>query len=119
MLWILCFGLIALWQKFHHDRSLLALVVGVAAVTLGPLGVVWPKVMRPIFIGWMTAVYPIGWTVSRVVLGIVFYLLFTPIAWVFRLIGRDELRLKPIPHVRTYWQSKPGSANKAQYLRQF
>jgi len=111
--------MIALWQEFHHGRHTLALALAILAVTLGPLGLAWPRIMRPVFIGWMALVYPIGWTVSRLVLGILFFGLFTPVAWIFRIMGRDELRLKPQPHATTYWQPKPRANDKAQYMRQF
>jgi len=118
-IWVVFFGALAAWQEFHHARPTLALALAVLAVTLGPLGLVWPRIMRPVFVGWMALVYPIGWTVSRIVLGIVFFGLFTPVAWIFRMKGRDELRLKPQPHATTYWQAKPQADDKAQYLRQF
>ena len=91
----------------------------VLAVTVGPLGIAWPRAITPLFIGWMALVYPIGWIVSRIVLGLLFYGLFTPVALVFRIIGRDELRLKPEPQTTTYWQPKPHAIDKTQYLRQF
>ena len=118
-IWVVFFGAIAAWQEFHHHRHTVALTLGVLSVTLGPLGVAWPRIIRPVFIGWMVLVYPIGWTVSRVVLGAIFYGLFTPMAWIFRLSGRDELGLKPRPDVSTYWHSKPAATDKARYLRQF
>jgi len=118
-IWIVFFGAIAAWQRFHHHRETLAIVLAVLAVTVGPIGVAWPRAIRPIFVGWMTLAYPIGWTVSRIVLGAVFYGLFTPIGIVFRLMGRDELGLKRQPQAATYWQPKPRASDKAQYLRQF
>ena len=43
----------------------------------------------------MVLAFPIGWTVSLVLLGLVYYGLFTPIGLVFRLVGRDALQLRP------------------------
>ena len=40
----------------------------------------------------MVLAFPIGWTVSQVILLLMFYGLFTPIGLVFRLIGRDPLQ---------------------------
>jgi hypothetical protein len=116
---IVFFGAIAARQEFHHHRHGLATVFTVLAVTIGPLGLAWPRVIKPVFIGWMALAYPIGWTVSRIVLGIIFYGLFTPVAWIFRLIGRDELALKSQPTAPTYWRPKPGAVEQSQYLRQF
>lgn len=43
---------------------------------------------------WMRFGFLIGMIVSPIVLGIIFFGLFTPIALLMRLSGRDELRLK-------------------------
>jgi saxitoxin biosynthesis operon SxtJ-like protein len=118
-LWIIFFGTMAMWQGLHHARHALALALAVLAVTIGPVGMVAPRFIRPIFVGWMIAVYPIGWVVSRIVLGILFYGLFTPVGLAFRFLGRDELRLKPQGEAATYWLKKPQAEDKAQYLRQF
>lgn len=116
---ILFFGAISARQEFHHHRHVLAILLAVLAATIGPLGLVWPRVIKPVFIGWMALAYPIGWTVSRIVLGVIFYGLFTPMAWIFRLIGRDELALKSQPAAVTYWRPKPNTVEQSQYLRQF
>jgi hypothetical protein len=117
--WVAFFGTLAVWQQFHHHRPGVAIALAAAALTMGPVGLAWPRAMRPVFIGWMALVYPIGWTMSRIVLGAVFYGLFTPVAYIFRIVGRDELRLRPQPQRATYWQIKPRVNDNAQYLRQF
>jgi hypothetical protein len=116
-LWIIFFGAIAARQEYHHHHHTAALVLAVLAFTLGPLGLVWPRAMKPIFVGWMGLAYPIGWVVSRVVLSLIFFGLFTPVAWVFRLKGRDALRMRPHPQAATYWVTKP-HMERAQYFRQ-
>lgn len=118
-MWIVFFGGAAAWQQFARHRPTFAVVLAVLAVTVGPLGVAWPRAIRPVFIGWMALAYPIGWIVSRIVLAVVFYFVFTPVAWVFRLIGRDVLELKSQPAATTYWHSKPTVADQSAYLRQF
>jgi len=118
-LWIVFFLAIAARQEYHHQRHTVAIVLAVLAVTIGPLGLAWPRIIRPVFTGWMRVTYPIGWVVSRVVLGIIFYGLFTPVAWLFRIMGRDALMLKPRPDSGTYWCPKPSASDKAQYMRQF
>jgi hypothetical protein len=118
-LWIVVFGAAAGLQEFQHARHVPALTLAALAITIGPLGLMWPRAIKPIFIAWMALAYPIGWVVSRVVLGIVFHGLFTPVALIFRAIGRDALRLKPRPEAATFWLPKARAVDKAQYLRQF
>ena len=71
--------------------------VAVLAVLVGSMGLLHPPLVRWIFVGWMMAVFPIGWLVSRVVLAGVFYGCFTPLAFLFRLMGRDPLGLSAPP----------------------
>jgi hypothetical protein len=118
-LWLVFFGGFAAWQWLHHGRPAAGIVLGILSITIGPLGIASPRLIRPVFVGWMIVVYPIGWVVSRVVLGFLFYGLFTPVALLFRAMGRDELRLKPQPHAKTYWSGKPRVTDKTKYLRQF
>ena len=118
-IWLVFFGANAAWQGFHHERHGLALALALLAVTIGPLGITAPRLIRPVFIGSMALTYPIGWIVSRVMLGILFYGLFTPVALLFRARGRDELRLKPQRDAATYWATKPHATDKAEYLHQF
>jgi hypothetical protein len=118
-MWIVFFGAAAAWQRLVLHRPVLSTVLAVLAVTVGPMGVAWPRLIRPVFVGWMAIAYPIGWVVSRIILGVVFYFVFTPVAWFFRLVGRDALELKSQPTATTYWHPRPKVTDKSAYLRQF
>lgn len=52
------------------------------------------EVARIVFVGLVTITYPIGLVISTLALGFMFYLVFTPIAWLMRIGGRDALRLR-------------------------
>lgn len=64
-----------------------------ATLAGGLLGVL-AELLRPIYVAWMVAAFPIGWTISLVVMAAMFYGLFTPIGLFFRLIGRDSMELQ-------------------------
>src|SRR5262245_14682647 len=117
-LWIVFIGLVAVRQELSQ-RPTVALIVAILAVGIGVMGLLAPRLIKPLFVGWMMAVFPIGWVVSRIVLGTIFYLVFTPISLIFRIIGRDALALKPGSTNSSYWRSRPGSNDQKQYLRQF
>jgi hypothetical protein len=118
-IWIVFFGATAIVQEVQAGRRTVAMVLALVALTIGPLGLVWPKVIKPIFLAWMLIAFPIGWVVSHAVLWLLYFGLFTPIAWIFRVRGRDELRLEPDPSASSYWVRKPSALDKSQYLRQF
>jgi hypothetical protein len=80
-------------------------------------GIVYPPAIRPVFVGLILATYPIGWVVSHVLLGAIFYLLFLPIGLILRLTGHDPLHLKP-PRQNTLWKTPVGKTDPASYLRQ-
>ena len=116
-LWLVVFGALAAWRVWQGNTGVWTQVLAAAAVLIGGLGLVWPMAIRWIFTGWMIAVFPIGWTVSRLVLAALFYVLFTPVALVFRLAGRDALHLKRT-NPQSYWSQKPVAASPEEYFRQ-
>lgn len=80
-------------------------------------GLIHPPLIRPIFVGLILATFPIGWMVSHVLLGAIFYGLVTPIGRILRLTGHDPLQLKP-PTETTLWKTPVGKTDPASYLRQ-
>ena len=118
-LWLVFFGGLALWQGLVRGQTGLATLWAVLALTIGPLGLIRPGWIRPIYVGWMVLAFPIGWTVSQVMLALMFYGLFTPIGLLFRLLGRDALHRTRRPEVESYWTPKPAPAGPKSYFRQF
>ena len=88
-------------------------VCGVQAV----LGAAYPPAIRPVFVGLILLTYPIGWVVSHVLLGAIFYLLFLPIGLALRMTGHDPLQLKR-PAGNSLWKTPVGKTDPASYLRQ-
>jgi hypothetical protein len=115
---ILFFGLLAV-RLALHDRYVAASFFAAFAVIVGPLGVVKPSAVRPIYVTWMKLVHPIGWVVSRVTMAVIFYGLFAPIGLVFRVTGRDALGLKRPQGKETHWQTKATANNSEQYSHQY
>lgn len=118
-LWCLFMSGLAAWQWLGHDRPLLALGLLLLGVVIGGAGLLRPSAIRPLFIGCMVAAFPIGWTVSRLILALIFYGLFTPIGLIFRLMGRDVLQLRRPADRETYWQPKPMTTEPNRYFRQY
>src|SRR5581483_12005275 len=102
-----------------HRGSAFAGWLVVTACTIGPAGLVWPAVIRPVFVAWMVLAFPIGWTVSQVSLGLLYFGVFTPLALGFRLKRRNVLRLRRQPGTTSYWQPKAEAADPRAYFRQF
>mgnify|MGYP006084535943 CR=1 FL=1 len=80
--------------------------------------VIKPNVLLPLNKLWMRFGLLLGMIVSPLVLGIIFYGLFTPIAFLMRLSGRDELCLK-FKNKTSHWISRDESIQRESFRRQF
>ena len=67
---------------------------------------------------WMRFGFLLGMIVSPIVLGIIFFGLFTPIAMLMRLSGRDELRLK-FDHKVSHWITRSEPIKSEAFKYQF
>jgi hypothetical protein len=115
-LWLLFFGSLAAWRMWHRQLDAGTEALGLLAVVVGGVGLVRPAAMRWIYTAWMTAAFPIGWTVSRVMLASLFYAVVTPLALVFRLKGRDALHLRRTQKGSS-WIAKTGASDVNEYFR--
>ena len=116
-------------RQFSAILTALILIAGVArhwpigwigvAMAVSLAGMVKPAVVRPVVVGWMLAVSPIRWLVSRLLLGLVFYGVVTPIGLTLRLMGHDPMRRRCDPSASSYWEPKPGPGDVSSYFRQY
>jgi hypothetical protein len=114
-----CFGGMAIWQIMVKQSTELGLALAALAVILGSLGLSRPQSLRFIYVGWMVLAFPVGWTVSQVMLALMFFGLFTPFGLVFRLIGRDPLQRTRRLDRQSYWEAKPIPTDLKRYFKQF
>jgi hypothetical protein len=74
----------------------------------------------PLQKAWMTLAVIMGWFMTKFILGILFYLVFTGIGAGSRLFGKQFLDLKRDNSRKSYWRYRKSEPfNKKQYERQF
>jgi hypothetical protein len=119
-LWLPLFLLVVafLLDRRGHAAALTWTLAAVAALSAA-IGWMRPAWMRPVFVSMSIVFYPVGLVVSHVVLALVYFLIFTPLALCMRLAGRDELRLQIDRDAPTYWSERDQETDPARYLRQF
>ncbi|MHC4851649.1 MAG: SxtJ family membrane protein, partial [Planctomycetota bacterium] len=81
------------------------------------LGLIHPKLVWPVFVLLMLIAVPIGYVVSAILLRLIYYLLFTPIALWFRLTGKDAMQRRFEPEADSYWTDRKDRRDPASYLR--
>jgi hypothetical protein len=84
----------------------------------GFLGLLRPSLLRPVFVGWMVLAFPIGWLVSHLLLGLLFFGVFTPVGLLLRTLGKDSLRLQR-GNAASSWQDRTQETDLKRYLRQY
>lgn len=104
------FTLLALLPLRAH-RPVRGWALAVAALFLG-VGLLRPGWLHPLNRAWTKLGLLLGRVVSPIVTGIVFFLVVTPIALIFRMLKKDPLRLAPGGDAQTYWivRQPPGPA---------
>ncbi len=72
------------------------------ALPLIGLGLIFPKALAPIYRVWMQIGLMLGWINSRLILGIVFFLVLTPMGLVMKLLKRDTMNRQFEPQTVSY-----------------
>ena len=106
-----------LFWRFHLAVAAISLFLIAAVICL--LYYLIHPIRRPIYLAWMYGAFPIGWTVSHLLLAAVYFLAFLPIGLITRLLRYDPLRRRLEPTALTYWTRRNASPRPASYFRQF
>jgi hypothetical protein len=117
LIWLVGFGLFGALVAWRGGTW--APIVWGVAVAGCALGLVAPRAMKPIYVAWMVAAFPIGWTVSFVLLALVYYVVFTGFSLVFKVIGRDVLGRSFDRQASTYWVPRQQPEGMERYFKQF
>ena len=111
------FLLIGLWPFVWRQEA-----VRIWAVVPGSLlaitGLVVPSLLKQVYQGWMRVGHVMGWVNTRIILGVLFYGVVTPMGLVMKVTGRDPMRRGYEPDAQTYRvirQPRPASHMKNMF----
>ena len=100
-LFFIVFLAISLWPLIsQEDLRLWALILSLIFLILGILN---SKILTPLNKLWIKFGILLGNIVSPVVMGVVFFIVVTPIGLIMRLLGKDLLRVNKNESTSTYW----------------
>ena len=108
-------GGVALWRG--RGAYVYLITAGILSIVLGAA---MPRALKPPQKIWMALGVVLGFFVSRVILGTLFYLVITPINMVIRLLRKDILDQRIDKKAVSYWKNrdeavKPKSSYENQY----
>lgn len=84
----LLFGVVLPWLFDHSFRLWPWMVGGV----LSGWALVWPQSLLPVYRAWMAVGQVLGRVNSRIILGLMYYVMIVPLGCLMRLFGRDPMR---------------------------
>ena len=103
---------------YYSDNVTWAYVFIAAAMIFLLVTLIKSDALLPLNKLWMRFGLLLGMIVSPIVLGVIFFGLFTPIAMLMRLSGRDELRLK-FTQKTSHWISRGEPIKSESFKHQF
>jgi hypothetical protein len=111
------FAVIGLWPVVFHNNNPRWWAVTLAGLLVVP-ALIFPGSLSWIYKRWMALGHVLGWINTRIILGVVFYFVVTPIGFIRRLLGKDpmgkEIRTDVVSY-RIPRTSRPPSHLKRQY----
>lgn len=110
------------WFIFYFTTAANAWLVWIflaLGILCGLGALIAPMSLKPIYIGMSYIGVPIGTVVLYIMLAFTYFLVITPIALIFRLIGRDAMHRKFEPAATTYWIKRVPTRDVKRYFRQF
>jgi hypothetical protein len=95
------FSVIGFWPFVFRSESprLWALVLGGLLMILGGIA---PQSLRQVHAGWMKIGHVLGAINTKIILGLIYYLLIAPMGIVMRSLGKDSMHRAFDRDVRTY-----------------
>ena len=89
-------------------------------IVLCALGILIPIVLKPIYWIWMIFAVILGWFMTRVILSLLFYVVFTSIGLTLRFFGKQFLELRWDKSKESYWNFRTNEhLKKENYEKQF
>lgn len=87
---------------FWREKGLYETFAWASALLLS-VGLAVPVILKPLYIVWMSLALTMGFAMTRVILSLLFAILFTPAGLVMRPLGKDPLNEKIDRSKTSYW----------------
>ena len=84
------------------DMAAMPMWPWIVAGTLWVPALLMPSVLRPIYATWMKIGHAIGWVNTRIILGVLFYVLVLPMGLIMRLFGKDPMAREMNKSISSY-----------------
>ena len=113
---VLCAAAALFWYRGKATSEFIA--IGLAGI-LALVGLFLPPAAKLFHRIWFRIAFALGWVNSRILLTIIYFLVFVPYGLISRLFGRDPLSIRQKPGA-SYWHKREQTRQtKEQFERLF
>ena len=103
------------WKEKESFQIFLAI-----GIILFLTAIALPSVLQPVYWIWMIFAIILGWFMTRVILSLLFYVVFTSIGLTLRFFGKQFLELRWDKSKESYWNFRTNEhLQKENYEKQF
>jgi carbamoyltransferase len=123
------------WKKFGIGLSIILTILGtiqwIKGISLFPMfyltagmaltsSLLFPVILKPLFIIFSYIGFALGWLMTRVILSVLFFLVVTPISLISRLLGKRYLETDFGTKETSYWKThSEKKASKEHFEKQY
>jgi uncharacterized YccA/Bax inhibitor family protein len=108
LLFALIFCALGTWGAVKNWPQFATITLFIVGAGLFPILILKPQILAPFNKAWFLLGEMLGKIVSPIILGLIFFLMLTPIALIGKVIGRDALKLKK-RKTDSYWVDREPS----------
>ena len=111
------FAVIGFWPLLLRGQDYRTWALALAVLLIGP-ALVYPPALKPFHKAWMKLGHVLGWINTRIILGVIFFAVVTPMGMIRRMLGKDSMGRASSFTVDSYRlprQSRPPSHMTKQY----
>ena len=103
------------WKEKESFQIFLAI-----GITLFFTAITIPFILKPVYWIWIIFATILGWIMTRVILSLLFYTIFTSIGLILRFFGKQFLELRWEKSKESYWNFRTNEhLQKQNYEKQF
>ena len=115
-IFLICIFLLVLFFLNNNLSNLLIYFFIFLIISLSIILVTKESLLLPLNKLWMTIGIILGKLISPIIIGAIFFLILSPLAILFKIIGRDELNLKK-NKFQTNWKLTKDTKNYKKFFR--
>lgn len=93
--------------------------MGGIGASLGVICWLIPAIALPFYLLWYAVGCSIGLVVTNVIISAIYFLVFAPVGFILRALGKDPMERKFQPELKSYWKDADKAENPERYFRQY